>query len=250
MKPKKRFAQHFLNSKELAEKIVLAINPEPHHKILEIGPGKGILTDFIIKHFPKNKIILVELENEAYNLIKTKYEVYNIEILHQSILKYSFNDDTQYSVIGNLPYNISSQILIWTLKNHKNIREAVFMFQKEVANRIVAKPNTKEYSSLSVLVQTFYNPKIIFNVAPGSFSPPPKVRSAVVKLERKAEIPKIDFTEFEKIVRRAFGKRRKILKNNIPEIPEEYKDKRAEQLTLEDYLKIYNKIKRHDASVP
>ena len=242
MKPKKRFAQHFLKSKELAEKIVLSISPEPNHNILEIGPGKGVLTDFIIKNFPKNKIILVELENEAYKLTTAKYEVYNVEILNQSILKYTFQDETQHSIIGNLPYNISSQILLWTLKNHKNIREAVYMFQKEVANRIVAKPNTKEYSSLSVLLQTFYKPKIIFNVSPGAFSPPPKVKSAVVKLQRKTGIPNIELNKFEKIVRRAFAKRRKILKNNIPEIPEEYKEKRAEQLSLEDYLKLYNQL--------
>ncbi len=238
MKAKKRFGQHFLHSKSLVGKIVGFLTPQPGEILLEIGPGRGIMTEEILLKFPEYPKIIVEAEREAYEETERKYGSYpNVKIVFQDILKYSFSQESSYVLIGNLPYNISSQIVFKVLENRELIREAVFMFQKEVAKRLTARPKSKEYGILSVLTQTYYDVRYLLEISPGAFVPPPKVKSAVIKFTRNEEKE----TEYEKlklIVKKAFSRRRKMLRNNLPDVPEEFAMCRAEELSLEDYKEL------------
>jgi 16S rRNA (adenine1518-N6/adenine1519-N6)-dimethyltransferase len=239
VKPKKSLGQHFLIQPSIAQKIVHLIPSSPQHLIIEIGPGKGILTQFLIQ-LP-NSILAIDIDPESTDYLKKFFHSDNLTILTQDILTYSFPQNKIF-LIGNLPYNISSPIFFQILDNHEKIDFAVVMIQKEVAERITAKPGSKSYGILSVLTNLYYETKIEFHVKPGAFFPPPKVDSSVLTLKKKTQLLTFNKDTLFKVVKIAFQQRRKMLhnslKNIIPHLPENLKNLRPEQLSLEDFVQI------------
>lgn len=245
MRAKKKLAQHFLNNDYIAHKIVESL--DYNKNVLEIGPGKGILTKYLLtKNF--EKFLCVEIDPEAIEYLEKTYPTISNHIINDDIIKVNFQElfyEENFSVIGNIPYNITGPIFFKILEYYNKIDQAVLMIQKEVALRIAAEPNSKIYGILSVLIQTFYDVKILFNVSAENFSPKPKVESTVIKLTKKTIIPPINnFNLYKKIVKTAFNQRRKMLRNSLSSfqlniIPEKYLTLRAEQLSKEDYYTIY-----------
>lgn len=250
-KAKKRLGQHFLIDKNIIRKIVNSFEPCETDLIVEIGPGKGILTEELIK-FSKN-LILVEIDNDLVQALQQKFP--DIKIINKDILECDFTQDffhNKYRVIGNLPYYITSQILFKIFDSYKYVSDALFMIQKEVAERIVAKPSSKEYGILSVFAQFYSVPQILFNVSQNVFRPRPEVGSSVIHLKIKNEIPltKKEENAFRKIVKTAFNQRRKTLRNSLQnlftgdEMTSKNKffsldydfTKRSENLSLDDFI--------------
>ncbi len=252
MKPKKQLGQHFLTNSAIAEKIVYSLDYQIENKTidcLEIGPGKGVLTNFLLKRKEYN-LKVVEFDADAIIFLKKNMPQVSNKIIHADILKVNFNDyfTAPLVVIGNLPYNITGPIFFQLLENRYMVQQAVTMIQKEVAERIVSPPGSKVYGILSVLLQTFYKIEYLMTVEPDVFNPPPKVRSAVIKLSKLEQIPQIaDWRKYKNIVKAAFNQRRKTLKNALKlydtsKIPAEMLAKRAEQLSVDDFLMIYRLI--------
>jgi len=245
LKPKKRLGQHFLHSKTIAQKIVGLLDANETQTVAEIGPGKGILSQFLFEKYPK--LWLIEVDPEAVEFLYANFPNQNLQIIHEDVLKVNFNEflENDASLIGNLPYNISSPIFFQMLEYRALFKEGVFMIQKEVAQRICANHGNKTYGILSVLIGCFYERKYAFSVSPGAFFPPPKVISGVIKLKRKENIPNINFNKFKHLVKSAFAKRRKTLRNalkgfSIRDFPEkkELLSKRAEQLSIEQFVQL------------
>jgi len=211
----------------------------PNHLILEIGPGKGILTQFLV-NLP-NQIIILDVDKESIDFLKNHFHNPNLTILHQDILAYPFPNQKLF-FIGNLPYNISSPIFFQIIHHHEWIDFATVMIQKEVAERITAKPGSKTYGVLSILIGLYYETKIEFHVKPGVFFPPPKVDSSVITLNKKEKLPIFDQQKLFKVVKTAFQQRRKMLSNSlkplISELPKAYKNKRPEELSIQDFIDI------------
>lgn len=250
-KPKKKLGQHFLIDKNIIRKIINAFSPSENDLIVEIGPGKGILTDELVKH--SKNLILVEIDNQLVADLQTKFP--ELKIINKDILECNFSTDffeSKYRIIGNLPYYITSQILFKIFDNKNNIIDAVIMIQKEVAERLVAKPSSKEYGILSVFTQFYSDVEILFNVSKNVFYPKPEVDSSIVRLNLKSEIKlnKLEENTFRRIVKTAFNQRRKILKNSLKNM---FKDletsklekffslpfdfsRRAEELSLDDFI--------------
>ncbi|MFH2144333.1 MAG: 16S rRNA (adenine(1518)-N(6)/adenine(1519)-N(6))-dimethyltransferase RsmA [Bacteroidota bacterium] len=248
-KPKKSLGQHFLTDKNIAAKIVNSIQTESPSSIIEIGPGRGVLTDFLINRFPET-LQLIEIDTELSKSLLEKYPSLNKKILNADFLTIDQGYFSNNSVIiGNFPYNISSQIFFKILSNKEYVQEVVCMLQKEVAERISSSHNNKTYGILSVLLQAHFDIKYLFSVNPQVFSPPPNVKSAVIRLERKKNII-LDYDEqlFIKIVKASFNHRRKILKNSLLTIFPlmSYKNpvfqKRPEQLAVKDFIFLTNLI--------
>ena len=251
MKAKKSYGQHFLSNESLAKSIAdKAIELSDKYPVLEIGPGKGVLTKYLYDKMIRFKS--VEADPDMVEYLQITYPDIDMHLIYKDILKLDLNEvfDEEFVLFGNFPYNISSQILFKMLEYKDKIPIMIGMFQKEVAERIIASPGNKEYGILSVLVQAYYTGKIIFRVKPGSFSPPPKVDSAVIKLERKEKFT-LDCNEalFKTIVKSTFNKRRKMIRNTLKSLvndDEILKDvfftKRPEQLSLEDFIALTNKI--------
>lgn len=250
-KPKKKLGQHFLIDKNIIRKIINAFSPSENDLIVEIGPGKGILTDELVKH--SKNLILVEIDNQLVADLQTKFP--ELKIINKDILECNFSTDffeSKYRIIGNLPYYITSQILFKIFDNKNNIIDAMIMIQKEVAERLVAKPSSKEYGILSVFTQFYSDVEILFNVSKNVFYPKPEVDSSIVRLNLKSEIKlnKLEENTFRRIVKTAFNQRRKILKNSLKNM---FKDletsklekffslpfdfsRRAEELSLDDFI--------------
>ncbi len=253
MKTKKHLAQHFLIDHNIALKIVDALIFNDQYKkidCLEIGPGKGVLTKFLLKINSLN-LKLVEFDKEAVDFLINKFPIIKEKIIHKDILKINFSDYFNKSnlfIIGNLPYNITGPIFFKILDNKNIVQQMVAMIQKEVADRIVSAPGNKVYGILSVLLQTFYKVEHLFNVDQTVFEPQPKVKSAVIRLTKLKKQPKInDWPTYKNIVKAAFNQRRKMLRNALAlydksKIPEKFQTKRAEQLSTNDFLNIYNNI--------
>jgi 16S rRNA (adenine1518-N6/adenine1519-N6)-dimethyltransferase len=226
--PKKNLGQHFLKDKAIARKISDSLTGEGYNSVLEIGPGMGILTDFILERgFADFRVI--EIDNESVHYLKTNYpELKNIitgDFITFDIDKY-FND--KIAIIGNFPYNISSQIFFKILKHREKVVEVCGMLQKEVAQRICAKPGSKTYGILSVFVQAFYSAEYLFSVSNKVFSPPPKVLSGVIRLRRNETITlNCNETLFFRVVKACFNQRRKTLRNSV---------KSAFDLKADDYI--------------
>lgn len=252
VRPKKFLGQHFLKDQNIAQKIVEALSYEGDDQtILEIGPGTGVLTKFMAKKNYK-KIILIEIDRESIAYLRENFTAKNITIIEGNFLK---NDIEKYSnsnisIIGNFPYNISSQILFKILEQRSLVKEVVCMLQKEVGERICASHGNKTYGILSVLIGAYYTTEILFKVSPGVFIPPPKVDSVVIKLKRKKDLS-LDCDEklFKIIVKQGFQNRRKTLRNALKPIllpleltEEEIFSKRAEQLSVADYIYLTKKI--------
>ena len=249
--PKKKLGQHFLNDLNIAKKIT--DQPFIYHgkNVLEIGPGMGVLTNFLIK---KNiNLKLVEIDNEAVSFLIKKFPTLKNKIIFGNFIKMelkTFFEEENFSIIGNFPYNISSQILFKTLENRNRIPFFCGMFQKEVAKRICERPGSKAYGILSVLCQIFYNTEYLFSVSPLVFSPPPKVDSGVIALTRKTNLSN-DFNErlLFKVVKLSFQQRRKTLRNSLKSLgipknvlEDSIFDLRPEKLSGDEFIALTKKV--------
>jgi 16S rRNA (adenine1518-N6/adenine1519-N6)-dimethyltransferase len=213
--------------------------------VLEVGPGTGVLTKYLLKQ-NFEKFVAVEIDRESAAFLRINYPQLGEGLIEADLLKMDFASlfSGQFSVIGNFPYNISSQILFRVLENHDQVNEAVGMFQKEVAVRIAAPPGKKDYGILSVLLQAWYDIEYLFTVEPTVFIPPPKVQSAVIRLQRNKTT---DLGCSEKmllqVVKTAFNQRRKTLHNALKPLGDyngEFAGKRAEQLSVEQFVRLTN----------
>lgn len=252
VKPKKHLGQHFLTDKHTAHKIVDALQPHGHYnKVLEVGPGMGILSDrlFMQRDY---ETWLIDIDQESIAFLKDKYDQMQERIIYGDFLSFDFGTFTNepIAVIGNFPYNISSQILFKILAERDCVAEVVGMFQKEVAVRCTAKPGGKTYGILSVLLQAYYTVEYLFTVKPGVFNPPPKVQSGVIRLKRNA-IQTLDCDEdlFARIVKMAFNQRRKTLRNALSSLivtdrlkEQDILNLRAERLNVQDFVDLTNLI--------
>jgi len=238
--------------KNIAQKIVAAFKDAPTDKVLEVGPGKGVLTQYLLPYFGKN-LFAVEIDKESTKYLLKEYPELKDYLIEEDFLKMDFRSyiDQSFSIIGNFPYNISSQIFFKILENKHQVLFVTGMVQKEVADRIAAKPGSKTYGILSVFLQAYFEVKILFKVGPGSFQPPPKVNSAVIELKRN-NVEKLECDEklFFQIVKQSFNQRRKIIKNSLKSFllnleDEDYRfEKRPEQLSVQDFVVLANMIKR------
>lgn len=252
VKAKKHLGQHFLTDKNIAEKIVNSLQSgEKYHQVLEVGPGMGILSDFLLSN--KNlETFLVDIDTESFDYLKKRYPDLGNRLINADFLQMDFKEifPGKMAVIGNFPYNISSQILFKILDNRDQVVEVVGMFQKEVAQRCAEKPGTKEYGILSVFLQAFYKVEYLFTVKPGVFNPPPKVNSAVIRLTRN-EVETLDCDEklFWQVVKAGFNQRRKTLRNALSSLinkdnmgDDPLFELRAERLGVTDFVKLTNLI--------
>lgn len=245
---KKSLGQHFLTNEAICKQIVTALQEDSIHQVLEVGPGAGALTKHLLK-LPIQHFKAVELDREKVAYLKLTYPSIADVIIEGSILDIPVPFQDQFTLLGNFPYNISTQIVFRVLEWKEQIPVMIGMFQKEVAERIVSKPHTKVYGILSVLVQAFYEVEYLFDVPPESFNPPPKVMSGVIRLRRK-ETPVAVRSEkaFFTLVKAAFGQRRKMLRNPMKPffeaavLQEEIFTKRAEQLTVEQFAELTFKM--------
>ena len=247
-KAKKFLGQHFLTDERIAERIVESLSTETNH-VLEIGPGMGVLTKYLIKK-EELDFHVVEIDRESVAYLHDHYPT--LDVIEGDFLQYDLTSlfhDT-FSIIGNFPYNISSQILFKVFDNRDRVSEVVGMFQKEVAERVAAGPGSKTYGILSVLLSAFYNTKYLFTVNENVFNPPPKVKSAVIRLRRN-DVKSLECDEklFVQVVKAGFNQRRKTLRNalrqlNLPldRISEETLAKRAEQLSVAQFIEITKTI--------
>ncbi len=251
-RPLKRFGQNYLVDQNIVKKIISEFAPTHEDIILEIGPGRGVLTEYINK--TGATIYAVEIDKRVIDELKEKYE--NVQFINKDFLKINLGEfvtENKLRIIGNIPYNITSPILFKLIDNLNLVNDALFMVQFEVAQRIIAKPRTKEYGILSVILNHFFDVKLCFKVPPTVFYPRPKVDSAIIKLTAKKVEDSFDNKLFINTVKGAFGNRRKNLKNsysnsilsvyNFDSFPVEL-TKRAEELVISDYLKIYEFFKK------
>lgn len=243
VRPKKHLGQHFLKNEDIARQIVEAVK-SPQANVLEIGPGMGVLTQYLLQQ-PFASFSVVELDEESVNYLRKNFPELGTNLIAGDFLKLDLASTFSYPlvVMGNFPYNISSQILFKVLDYKDLTVEVVGMFQKEVAERIAAAPGKKQYGILSVLLQAFYDVEYLFTVQETEFLPPPKVKSAVVRLTRNPQKRlHCDEDLFRKVVKTAFNYRRKTLHNALQSLafPVEVVEdpiftKRAEQLSVQDY---------------
>jgi len=254
VRPKKSLGQHFLKDQNIARKIVESLTMfTGYSKVVEIGPGTGVLTKSLIEKGVYSWF--VEIDRDSVKYLKDTYPQISSRIIEDDFLKLSIPDHfpERFGLIGNFPYNISSQIFFKVLDNRNRIPEVVGMVQKEVAERLSAQSGNKTYGKLTVLLKTYYDIEYLFTVEPHVFIPPPKVKSAVIRLKRNntAEIP-CDEKFYFQLVKQSFQNRRKTLRNALKAInlPEEIKsdpllNKRAEQLDVCDFIELCQKIKQH-----
>ncbi|MFC3196422.1 16S rRNA (adenine(1518)-N(6)/adenine(1519)-N(6))-dimethyltransferase RsmA [Parapedobacter deserti] len=252
VRAKKHLGQHFLTDKNTAAKIVGALRPQlGYNAVLEVGPGMGILSDFLIAN-EAYRTWMIDVDDESIQFLSEKYPQLGDRLIHGDFLKLDFaaHFGDKLAVIGNFPYNISSQILFKILDERERVEEVVGMFQKEVAERCTARPGSKEYGILSVFIQAYYGVEYLFTVKAGAFNPPPKVLSGVVRLTRNAT-KKLGCDEalFWRVVKTAFNQRRKTLRNALAGIiPKDkmgnspYYDLRAERLSVADFVLLTNDI--------
>lgn len=250
VKPKKYFGQHFLKNPATAKKISDVI-PSGSRFVLEIGPGTGILTEHLYQRYGNN-LKIIEIDQEAINHLKDTFpDIQEENIIRGNFLKQDMANffPAQFHITGNFPYNISSQILFRMLEYRDSIPSMTGMFQKEVARRIISQPGSRVYGILSVLTQAFYRAEIVFTLSENEFSPPPKVKSAVIQLIRKENFTlDCDETLFFKVVKTAFQQRRKTLRNSLKtllqeiELPEYLSSNRPEQLEVKDFEAISRRL--------
>tara|TARA_B100000768_G_C11203508_1_gene342804 strand:- start:176 stop:940 length:765 start_codon:yes stop_codon:yes gene_type:complete len=250
VRAKKHLGQHFLNDEGIAQKIgETLIHSDKYEGILEVGPGMGVMTKFTRAKYPDHDFRLIELDRESVKYLSVNYpllKVYNEDFLKLD-LKQIF--DKEFAVIGNYPYNISSQIVFKVIDYRHLIPEMTGMFQKEVAERICEGPGSKVYGVISVLTQAFYDAEYLFTVSEEVFTPPPKVKSGVLRLVRKEEPISCDHGKFKHVVKTAFNQRRKMLRKSLKPLfdkevlTQDVFTKRPEQLSVEDFVSLVNMIK-------
>ena len=248
VKAKKHLGQHFLNDKQIAKDIVDSLSSkEAYDHVLEIGPGMGVLTEFLIEK-KDYQTHIIDIDKESIVYLEKEFSVIKDRIISADFLQLDLNDvcEDNLAIIGNFPYNISSQIFFKVLDNRNKVPEVVGMIQKEVAERIASKHGNKTYGILSVLLQAYYDIEYLFTVPPHVFSPPPKVESAVIRLKRNncKELP-CNEKFFKRVVKQSFSTRRKTLRNCLKSIgiTEEMEQSgfmhlRAEQLSVNDFIKL------------
>ena len=244
VKPKKFLGQHFLADANIAKKIANALGPIPENSmVLEVGPGTGALTQWLLPIY-KEKLILAEVDQESIDFLIQKY-TFDESVFVGDFLKTDLESYEKISVIGNFPYNISSQILFHILENADHVPVMCGMFQKEVAERLNAPIRTKSYGILSVMTQAMYKTEYLFTVHENVFIPPPKVKSGVIRLVRREEKLPCSYKTLSLVVRTAFNQRRKMLSNSLKSIiplekniPEIYLNKRPEELTVPEFVDI------------
>ena len=246
---KKSLGQHFLINENVCKQIVDALKENQFTHLLEVGPGGGALTKYLVK-IDNIDFKAIELDEEKIQFLLSTYPRLEDKIIHKSILNADVPFDDEFIVIGNFPYNISSQILFKVLDWKEQVPVVIGMFQKEVAQRIAAKPGSKVYGITSVLMQSYYTVEYLFDVAPESFNPPPKVVSGVIQLTRNKLVPEMKSQKsFFNLVKMAFNQRRKTLRNAtkslFPEdvMQDEIFNKRAEQLSVQDFANLSLKLK-------
>lgn len=250
VRPKKSLGQHFLTDRQVAARIVDAFQPEPGVQVVEIGPGTGALTRFLTTR--ADCPVLLEVDSESVEYLKANYNEEQIKVIQADFLKSGFSDveNDRIAVIGNFPYNISSQIFFKILESRNRVGLVVGMLQKEVAQRMAAPPGSRTYGILSVLLQAYYEVKVLFHVPPGVFHPPPKVMSSVIRMERNTVVRlPCDEELFVRVVKAGFGQRRKTLRNalkglNLPAgfYASDRMGLRAEQLSVSDFVELVNLI--------
>jgi len=251
IRAKKHLGQHFLRNENIAKNIADTLSLENYTNVLEIGPGMGVLTKYLVKK--DLEVIAMELDSESVIYLKQKFSHENLKIISADFLKFDLNNffkGKPYAITGNFPYNISSQIVFKTLEWRHQIPEFTGMFQKEVAQRICEKEGSKTYGILSVLVQAFYDAEYLFTVPPAVFNPPPKVDSGVLRLKRKKKftLPCSEKMLF-KVVKTAFQQRRKTLRNSLKvfNLSDKLKEDsifelRPEQLSVAEFIMLTQKL--------
>jgi dimethyladenosine transferase len=254
VKAKKHLGQHFLKDLNIAQKIADTLSLANYKKVVEIGAGMGVLTQFLLKK--DTEVYVVEIDKESVAYLEAHYPELRGKIIADDFLKYDIAGFLRepFAIIGNFPYNISTQIVFKLLELRDYVPEFSGMFQKEVAERICEREGSKTYGILSVLVQAFYEATYLFTVSEGVFNPPPKVKSGVLRLVRKSDYH-LDCDEalFFTIVKTAFNQRRKTLRNSLKPLltNESLKknsifDKRPEQLPWQDFVFITKEISRKE----
>lgn len=248
MKAKKSFGQHFLINEPLAEAIANDLQKEEGiNNVLEIGPGKGVLTKYLINQDINLKVVEADRDMVAY--LENKYPKLKDDIIFLDFMKLNMSkvfDGNPFYLIGNYPYNISSQIIFKMINYRELIPEMVGMFQKELADRVIAPPGSKTYGVISVLTQAYYEGCTIHKVSPGSFSPPPKVQSSVIRLKRKPlDELGVDYKSLRAVVKTSFSQRRKMLRNTLKSLVKNKLvlqdpkfQRRPEELGLEEFVNI------------
>lgn len=260
VKAKKSLGQHFLKDEAIARKIADTLSLDGYKNVLEIGPGTGVLTKYLLAR--ELNLIAMDLDRESISYLNHSFPLehpkvlqrrHSFEVIEGDFLKYNLSElfsDGQFAIIGNFPYNISTQIVFKLLEIKERVPEFSGMFQKEVAQRICEKEGSKTYGILSVLVQAFYHAEYLFSVPPQVFSPPPKVQSGVLRLVRKADQNLgCDEKLFRSVVKTAFNQRRKTLRNGLKSLDLSPKcreadifNKRPEQIGVGDFVKLTNDI--------
>ncbi|WP_430928274.1 16S rRNA (adenine(1518)-N(6)/adenine(1519)-N(6))-dimethyltransferase RsmA [Polaribacter marinivivus] len=260
VKAKKHLGQHFLKDENIAKKIADALTENGYNNVLEIGPGMGVLTKYILKKKPK--VTVFEIDSESVIYLKEVFPVEQIsidtsaekfQIIEGDFLKCNLKEvfnNQQVAIIGNFPYNISSQIVFKAIENRAFVPEFSGMFQKEVAERIAEKPGSKTYGILSVLTQAFFDTEYLFTVPPSVFNPPPKVDSGVIRCIRKENFTlPVEEKLFFRVVKTAFNQRRKMLRSSLKSFnlslslkEDPIFAKRPEQLSVSDFILLTQKI--------
>jgi 16S rRNA (adenine1518-N6/adenine1519-N6)-dimethyltransferase len=251
IRAKKHLGQHFLKDEVVAKKIADTLNFNGYNKVLEIGPGTGVLTKYLLEK--DIELVAMDLDRDSISFLEANYLNKNLQLLEADFLKYDLSDVfgvSEFAVTGNFPYNISTQIVFKTLENKEKIPEFTGMFQKEVAMRICAKEGSKTYGILSVLAQAFYEAEYLFTVPPTVFNPPPKVESGVLRLVRKADFSlACDEKMLYKVVKTAFQQRRKTMRNSLKSfnLSDKIKEdtifgQRPEQLSVAQFVALTLKL--------
>lgn len=245
---KKSLGQHFLHDEDIAQAIVKMMHPTPGLQLLEVGPGGGALTKYLLD-LPNIDYKAVEIDKEKVIWLRKNLPAIEGKILEEDVLEMQLPFEGSFSIIGNFPYNISSQIMFLILDWQAHVETVVGMFQREVAKRIASGPGSKEYGILSVLLQAFYDVEYMLDVPPTAFTPPPKVQSGVVRFTKNANPHNItDKKIFKRLVKAAFNQRRKTLRNalrgTLPELAlttEPLMAKRAEQLSVAQFADLFHR---------
>jgi len=250
LKAKKSYGQHFLTNEEITSNIADAL-VGLHSNVLEVGPGKGMLTKYLLEK--DYKLLVVEADRDMVGYLKKNFPALQNHIVSADFLKVpiaTLFQEQPFALIGNFPYNISSQILFKMVENRSLIPEMVGMFQKEVAERVIAPPGNKTYGVVSVLIQAWYKGEYLFTVDKSNFNPPPKVQSGVIRLTRKDnDTLGCDEKLFKSVVKQAFSQRRKMLRNTMKPfltesslLSEPLFTQRPERLSVEDFIDLTNII--------
>jgi 16S rRNA (adenine1518-N6/adenine1519-N6)-dimethyltransferase len=255
VRPKKYLGQHFLRDQNIAQKVVSALRAQDHMlTVLEVGAGMGVLTQYLLSRADIN-LYVIEIDHESVSYLRERFPKLKDKLIEGDFLEMELRPlfSSPIAVIGNFPYNISSQIFFKILEDKNLVVEVVCMLQKEVADRIASRHGNKTYGILSVLLQTYYDIEFLFKVPPGVFHPPPKVMSGVVRLVRnqRGSLP-CDENLFTRVVKQGFNNRRKTLRNalknlNLPPaiLGLTVFDKRAEQLPVEEFIHLTSLIEKH-----